>query len=329
MEDVPYNPRHDDAGAARGIRDHARGPRDRCSAGSTTRRCCRRTPCRGARSRFPRPRQWPLRAQGRPAVGRRAHRAAHRHRARSFPPTRRWRFCARPRRPVPRQAGGSPDGQAARAATALPRIAACPRVRDGRCARRVRAVHRLDTGTSGCGAHAGRSLRSAARAVPRAHRDEGVFALVAERLEHAQRIDAPIGSTVRRCAAYVRSRRRTPRTPLRRARRLHRGRSRARPARRDVVRARTGTGARHQIRVHLRERGTPAARRSASLYGDPRLRQRRRLSPCTRAASKGPIPRPDCADGRRGRRCPGMGAASRAPRSGRPRTAERARPGPR
>lgn len=125
-------------------------------------------------------------------------------------------------------------------------------------------VHRLDTGTSGLllaarSAEAYTALRSQfrAHAVVKEYR-----ALVAGRIDRALRVDAPIGqhqSAVRRMRAIVHGDA---------ARRYV-----ARPACTDVaperifaaatlVRCRTATGARHQIRVHLASIGHP-------LIGDP------------------------------------------------------------
>jgi 23S rRNA pseudouridine1911/1915/1917 synthase len=125
-------------------------------------------------------------------------------------------------------------------------------------------VHRLDTGTSGVllaarTAEAYRALRAQFRthAVTKEY-----LAVVAGRLERAVRIDAPIGQhrgSVRRVRAIA-----SPEAARRYA---------PRPACTDaapeqvfadatLVRARTKTGARHQIRVHLASIGHP-------LLGDP------------------------------------------------------------
>jgi 23S rRNA pseudouridine1911/1915/1917 synthase len=126
-------------------------------------------------------------------------------------------------------------------------------------------VHRLDTGTSGLllAARSAAAYR-ALRAGFRAHQvSKEYLALVAGRLEHPVRVDAPIGQhrgALRRVRALA--------TPVPAARRYA-----ARAACTDVapedllpdatvVRARTATGARHQIRVHLASIGHP-------LLGDP------------------------------------------------------------
>lgn len=129
-------------------------------------------------------------------------------------------------------------------------------------------VHRLDTGTSGLLLAArNEDTYRALRARFRAHAiAKEYLALVAGRLEHPVRVDAPIGQhrgSVRRVRAIA-----TPGAARRYA---------ARAACTDVapedllpdatvVRARTTTGARHQIRVHLASIGHPLL--GDPLYGD-------------------------------------------------------------
>lgn len=129
-------------------------------------------------------------------------------------------------------------------------------------------VHRLDTGTSGLLLAA---RTPAAYAALRAQfRDHAVskeyLALVAGRLEHAVRIDAPIGqhrASLRRVRAIA-----TPEAARRYAARDACTEVVPERVLRDatVVRARTSTGARHQIRVHLASVGHPLL--GDPLYGD-------------------------------------------------------------
>lgn len=160
-----------------------------------------------------------------------------------------------------RGAGG--DSLAARIAARFPECATVGA--PGECG----LVHRLDTGTSGLLLAARTPAAYAAlRAQFREHTvTKEYLALVAERLEHAQRIDAPIGQH---------------RASLRRVRAIAAPDAARRYAARDactevvpervlrdatIVRARTGTGARHQIRVHLASVGHPLL--GDPLYGDP------------------------------------------------------------
>ena len=159
-----------------------------------------------------------------------------------------------------RGAGG--DSLAARIAARFPECAAVGE--PGECG----LVHRLDTGTSGLLLAARTSAAYAAlRTQFRTHAvTKEYLALVAGRLEHAERIDAPIGQH---------------RASLRRMRAIAAPDAARRYAARDactdvvperilreatVVRARTSTGARHQIRVHLASVGHPLL--GDPLYGD-------------------------------------------------------------
>lgn len=155
-----------------------------------------------------------------------------------------------------RGAGG--DSLAARVAVRFPECATLGT--PGECG----LVHRLDTGTSGLLLAARTAAAYAAlRAQFRAHAvTKEYLALVAGRIDRAVRIDAPIGqhrASLRRMRAIATpdgARRYTARdactdvTPERILRDA------------TVVRARTRTGARHQIRVHLASVGHP-------LLGDP------------------------------------------------------------
>jgi len=155
-----------------------------------------------------------------------------------------------------RGAGG--DSLAARIARHFPECADLGR--PGECG----LVHRLDTGTSGL-LLAARTADAYAflRAQFRAHTvAKEYLALVAGRLERPLRIDAPIGqhraarSRVRALTTSATARRYAARTAC----------TDVTPERvfedTTLVRARTTTGARHQIRVHLASAGHP-------LLGDP------------------------------------------------------------
>lgn len=160
-----------------------------------------------------------------------------------------------------RGAGG--DSLAARIAARFPECATVGA--PGECG----LVHRLDTGTSGLLLAARTPAAYAAlRAQFREHTvTKEYLALVAERLEHAQRIDAPIGqhrASLRRVRAIA-----APDAARRYAARDARTEVVPERVLRDatIVRARTGTGARHQIRVHLASVGHPLL--GDPLYGDP------------------------------------------------------------